>query len=263
MARFLAIKDFLKFQHYHDRRPPWIKLYATLLTNAEFLQLPEAAQAQLVKLWLLASQQGHPLPNNPKLIAGQIGTQGRFQLAVIIAAGFVYETDDSASESGEETLAKVEDSASTSSPEALAKSSNGASKVLEKPYPLARADARSRQSSEFREQKKTPIVPTFDEQRVVDHYRATHPRRKTGDPEARVVRKALALDYTADELIEAIDGNARDEWHIARHKHELSYVLRNVEKIDTFRAAAVQAPLVDPATGIPTAAGLAVMRGDR
>jgi hypothetical protein len=67
--RFLAVKGFRKFQHYRDRDPVWIKLYTNLLIDAAFLQLPEAAQAQLMKLWILASQLGNPLPNNPKLLA--------------------------------------------------------------------------------------------------------------------------------------------------------------------------------------------------
>lgn len=107
---FLAVKDFAKHQHYRDRRPPWIKLYASILTDATFLQLPEAAQAQLVKLWVLASQFGDPLPNNPRLLAGKIGCTGKFHLAVLIASGFLIPTENPASG----PLANVEDSASPS-----------------------------------------------------------------------------------------------------------------------------------------------------
>lgn len=131
-ARFLEVKDFRKFQHYRDRHPPWIKLYGTLLTNPEFLQMPEAAQAQLVKLWLLASQLGHPLPNNAKLLAGKIAAPGRFYLAELIDAGFIIPCEQDASESASNLA------------------SNGASTALEKSYSLARADARSRESGERR-----------------------------------------------------------------------------------------------------------------
>lgn len=87
--KFLAIKGYWKHQHYHKRGAPWIKLYASVLVDPAFIQMPEAAQAQLMKLWVLASQFGHPLPNNQKLLAGKIGTTGKFYLASMIAAGFV------------------------------------------------------------------------------------------------------------------------------------------------------------------------------
>lgn len=96
--KHLAIKNFALYQHYRNRNPPWIKLYGDVLSDAAFLQMPEAAQAQLVKLWILASQLGHPLPNNPKLLAGRIGTTGRFHLAVMIAAGFIIPCEQGASE---------------------------------------------------------------------------------------------------------------------------------------------------------------------
>jgi hypothetical protein len=96
--KFLAIKGYWNHQHYHKRGAPWIKLYASVLSDAAFIQLPETAQAQLMKLWIITSQLGHPLPNNPKLLAGKIGTTGKFQLAGLIAAGFVIpcETEDEA-----------------------------------------------------------------------------------------------------------------------------------------------------------------------
>jgi hypothetical protein len=95
---YLAVKDFAKHQHYRDRRPPWIKLYGAILTDPDFLQLPEAAQAQLVKLWVLASQFGNPLPNNPKLLAGKIGCTGKFHIEALIASGFLIPCEHVASE---------------------------------------------------------------------------------------------------------------------------------------------------------------------
>lgn len=107
---FLAIKSFEKFQHYRDRNPPWIKLYTALLDDAAFLALPETAQAQLVKLWLLAARMGHPLPNNAKLLSGKIGTPKVFHLDALIAAGFIVPCKQSASD----PLAIVDEDASGS-----------------------------------------------------------------------------------------------------------------------------------------------------
>ncbi len=109
--KYLAVKNFDTFQHYRDRNPPWIKLYGALLVDLAFLELPEAAQAQLVKLWILASQIGNPLPNNPRLLSGKIGSTGKFHLAAIIASGFLIPCNEFAStplaESAQESSASV------------------------------------------------------------------------------------------------------------------------------------------------------------
>lgn len=83
---------------------------------------------------------------------------------------------------------------------------------------------------------------------VLDRYQALHPKRKVKGLDG-IVRKALNFDFTAPELIEAIEGNATDPWHRERRKHELSYVLRNPDKINEFRErrSSPQAPSGKPA----------------
>lgn len=72
--------------------------------------------------------------------------------------------------------------------------------------------------------------------RVLAAYVELHPRRKTtGDGPRRIVLARLK-EFTADELIEALKGNAADPWHKEKSKHELGYVLRNVDKVNEFRA---------------------------
>lgn len=157
-AKFLAVKGFATFQHYRDRNPPWIKLYGTLLSDAAFLQMPEAAQAQLVKLWILASQLGHPLPNNPKLLAGKIGTVGRFHLPNLIDAGFLIPCNDPASEPDSDPRDESGESASNALAEREHIASNGASRLLAKSVSRARArraDARTRESTEIELENRT------------------------------------------------------------------------------------------------------------
>lgn len=91
MARppYIAVKDWKKHQHYNQDRPAWIKLYGALLDDADFLALPELAQLQLIKLWLLASRMGHPLPNDPKILAGKIGCRGKFYLTALVESGLL------------------------------------------------------------------------------------------------------------------------------------------------------------------------------
>lgn len=52
----LVPKNWPKFQHYADRRPPWIKLHHKLLDDKLYLSLPIASIALAPLLWLLASE---------------------------------------------------------------------------------------------------------------------------------------------------------------------------------------------------------------
>ena len=52
----MRIKNWPKFQHFTNRRPPWIKLYRDILDDDEWYQLPPNSAKILVSLWLLASE---------------------------------------------------------------------------------------------------------------------------------------------------------------------------------------------------------------
>lgn len=199
-SRFLAVKGFRKFQHYRDRDPVWIKLYTNLLIDAAFLQLPEVAQAQLMKLWILASQLGNPLPNNPKLLAGKIGTSGKFHLAAIIDAGFLIATDDpseeSASESGKILLAESEEVASKPA------STNGA-KPEENASASVRASARSRGERELElERETTQSVFSSEHERLLKRLAADSDRGAVN----ALLRKVPVLDSWIAEMHASLDG---------------------------------------------------------
>lgn len=51
----LQVPNWREFQHYKNRRPPWIKLHRTLLDNYDFYCLPIASRAIAPCLWLIAS----------------------------------------------------------------------------------------------------------------------------------------------------------------------------------------------------------------
>ena len=56
MGYLMKIKNWSKFQHFKDRRPPWIKLYRDLLDDMEWNTLDPVASKVLVSLWLIASE---------------------------------------------------------------------------------------------------------------------------------------------------------------------------------------------------------------
>lgn len=59
----MQIKNWHKFQHFKDRRPPWVKLYRDLLDDIEWHQLDANSAKVLVMLWLIASEDDGRLPN--------------------------------------------------------------------------------------------------------------------------------------------------------------------------------------------------------
>jgi hypothetical protein len=91
--RFLAVKNWRTFQHYSDRRPPWIKLYVSLLDDLEFFRLSDSEQIAIVKVWMLAARVGHPLPNDPRVIQNRAGVKPR-TLQRLIDGGWIELVDE-------------------------------------------------------------------------------------------------------------------------------------------------------------------------
>jgi hypothetical protein len=61
------IKGWNKFQHFKDRRPPWIKLYRDLLDDMDWHELDGDCAKTLISLWLIASENEGQLPDMRKL----------------------------------------------------------------------------------------------------------------------------------------------------------------------------------------------------
>jgi len=51
----MKIKGWKRFQHFKDRKPPWIKLYKDLLEDPEWHELAGDDAKALIALWLVAS----------------------------------------------------------------------------------------------------------------------------------------------------------------------------------------------------------------
>lgn len=87
---FISVKNWEKFQHYKDRNPPWIKLHRDLLRDYDFSCLQDADKLLLMLLWLLASQLGNRIPNDPEWIRQQIGVKDIPSIKPLIDQGFIY-----------------------------------------------------------------------------------------------------------------------------------------------------------------------------
>jgi len=61
------IRGWSKFQHFKDRRPPWIKLYRDLLDDVDWHELDGDSAKALISIWLIASENDGHLPDIKKL----------------------------------------------------------------------------------------------------------------------------------------------------------------------------------------------------
>jgi len=87
--RYFRIKNFETFQHYKDRDPPWIKLHRTLLSDYEFTKLPDYSKAHLMLIWVLGSQTGGRIPDDPEFVASKIGAKRLPDLRSLSEAGWL------------------------------------------------------------------------------------------------------------------------------------------------------------------------------
>lgn len=140
--RYLQVKNFEKFQHYKDRRPPWIKLYRDLWSDPEFFSLTETERYFLISFFMIASQNENRIPDNPDWLKREMATKKAIPVERLLQAGWLKLVEQDASN----VLAERKQSDS----EPLAPSYQDASNVL--------ALARSRETEK---NKKSP-TPLHD-----------------------------------------------------------------------------------------------------
>lgn len=61
------VKNWNKFQHFKDRRPPWIKLYRDILDDPDWHELDGEDAKRLTMIWVVASEDLGTLPDVRKL----------------------------------------------------------------------------------------------------------------------------------------------------------------------------------------------------
>jgi hypothetical protein len=102
-GRQLRVRNLERFQHYHDRTPPWVKLHQETLENYEFGELPDATKYHALAIVLLASRTENSLPDDPAWIARKINAKTRVDLAALVSADFLEVYQDASDELAEST----------------------------------------------------------------------------------------------------------------------------------------------------------------
>lgn len=95
---WIRITDWEELQHYKNRSPPWIKLHrAQILENRRYRELPDSAQALLIDLWLLGSENGGVIDYDLKDLEFRLHRASELLAANVeklASAGFVTLSDD-------------------------------------------------------------------------------------------------------------------------------------------------------------------------
>ena len=92
---YFKIAKWKEYQHYKDRRPPWIKLYNKLLRKYEFLCLQDDSKLLLILLWLYAStietknNEEPVIPYDPYFLKSIIPVNNVPDLQPLIDKGFI------------------------------------------------------------------------------------------------------------------------------------------------------------------------------
>jgi hypothetical protein len=89
LTQYLRVRNWEKFQHYKDRRPPWIKLHVELTDDYAFSSLTDAQRFHLIAIWMLAARCDNKIPNDRNWIAVRIGAKSKIDLPALVDAGFL------------------------------------------------------------------------------------------------------------------------------------------------------------------------------
>lgn len=70
MSSYLRVTNWTRYQHYKDRKPPWVKFYVELNGHSNKLnELPVSTRYLFDRCLLLAAEYSNAIPNDPELIA--------------------------------------------------------------------------------------------------------------------------------------------------------------------------------------------------
>lgn len=214
---YIYVADWDRFQHYHDRRPVWIKAYLDLLHNDSFLDLSASDRGVLLSVWLMCASAGDGrVSANPTLLARQLNVR-RVSLEPLIEAGFIHVK---------------------------------ASKALAPVYQRARAD-KDKQEEEIEtkeeEQEQEPVFQNQEEDPDPDpdRVRATitlHPNGKPPDDPIGKLVAVLNADAKTEELIkrtiatrglcEADVHRVREQVLERRPRNPTGYAIQMLRKIE-------------------------------
>lgn len=144
MTGYLRVRNWEKFQHYKNRRPPWVRYHVEMLDDHELLSFNYGTQLIYDRLLLLAARTDNNIPNDQKWISGQTlvdpETTGE-ALTSLLDAGFL-------------SIAESKRAAST----VIARRKQRASDLHQKDSPEAEAETEAKTETEELQDQVQPLA---------------------------------------------------------------------------------------------------------
>jgi len=86
---FFQIRNFEKYQHYKDRRPPWVKLYRDLWQDPNFFGTKSVQKLYIIGFFTLASETENRIPADTQWIQSRLGILEPPDFKALIKSGFI------------------------------------------------------------------------------------------------------------------------------------------------------------------------------
>lgn len=71
----LSIRNWTRYQHYKDRKPPWVKLYVDILLDREYAALSVSSRLVGLLLLAVAANRDNLIPSDPSWIATELSVK--------------------------------------------------------------------------------------------------------------------------------------------------------------------------------------------
>jgi len=104
--KYLQFRNWEKFQHYHNRKPPWVKLYWSFLCSPNVYPLSDVCKYHVIAIMSLASQHDNKIPFNKAWISHAIHANSRINWDSVLSCDMIDIIDDAST-----TLADCKQSA--------------------------------------------------------------------------------------------------------------------------------------------------------
>lgn len=92
--KYFRVKNLERFQHYKDRKPVWIKLYASILNDDKFNGLSERQQLFWIKLLVYSSQNSNKIRYDSKSISNRLSFNYSISLEIFLKLDMIEIIED-------------------------------------------------------------------------------------------------------------------------------------------------------------------------